>query len=240
VAGAIPLATIVVALLLPGSFASSILSVTSAHLSRGGATTGVGSLSYCESALTSTDTGYVCERATVIHGVGYARGWVQVQANAASSNLSGWQTFWGVGSTNLAAGYAQDRISCINGYGSASAQVYVFWHVWIYDQNLGTYVDQLNSGYLWDSALYGCPSGGGSVMISSPPMKSTFNSSTYGTFGYNFTAGHTYVFTFFLGCTALAQVTRDGPLDQAVAGAFCNDPQSPTHNTFTVSSIGFS
>ncbi|MCI4337265.1 MAG: hypothetical protein L3K17_08795 [Thermoplasmata archaeon] len=239
-AGLVPVVALLVVLLLPGGLASPIVSVGIAHPSRGGVTTGVGKLSYCASAMTSSDTGYVCERATVVHGVGFARGWVQVQANAVDSNLSGWHNFWGVRSTNLSYGFAQDRLSCINGLGGANAQVYVFWHVWVYDVKLGTYVDQLNSGYLWNSNSYSCPPGGGSVLVFSPPIKGAFNSTSYGSFGYDFAAGHPYLFTFFLGCTAQAQVTATGPTDQSVAGAFCNDPQSATRNTFTTSSIGIS
>lgn len=235
--GSIPVAIALVALVVPGAFASNVIAVGTAHMSRGGSTSGVGALSYCSSSMTSSTTGYVCERATVVHNTGSARGWVQVQANAVASNLSGWHYFWGVGSTNLASGYAQDRISCANGFGNAQAQVYVFWHVWVYDETLGTYVDQLNSGYLWNSNLYGCPAGGGSLLVLSPALKGTFNSSTYGSFGYTFTAGHTYLFTFFLGCTAAAYVYTAGPTTQAVAGSFCNDPQSPTKNTFTTTSV---
>lgn len=236
--GSVSMTAFVVALLLPGALASTVVGVGGAHLSRGGSTTGAGSLSYCGSAMTAADTGYVCERATVVHGTGSARGWVQVQANTVDSNLSGNHAFWAVGSLNLSAGYAQVRVSCANSVGNASAQVYLFWHVWVYDETRGYYADQTNSGYIWNSNSVGCPAGGGSVIVYSPAIKGAFNSSSYGfTFLTGFAAGHTYLFTFFLGCTASATVTTSEAPNLAVAGAFCNVPSSPAKNTFTLTSV---
>ncbi len=223
-------------LLVPVTTAATSTPVSFARLTKGGTMTGHGVLAYCTPGLTSLTTGWVCSRAVVTHGVGYARGWDQLQGNVQLSNLSGPHSFWGVGALNLSTGYAQVRVSCL-GSGDAYARVYVFWHVWVYDRTVGAYVDQLNSGYIWDSGDYFCPFGGGSLVVSSPKMVGAFNSSTYGLFSMDFTAGHTYLFTFFLGCTAEASVSLSTPSDPAAAGAFCNIPSKAASNTFSLDTV---
>lgn len=222
-------------LLAVSSLAAGISPVTLTAIipSKGGATTGVGAFQTCGPGILNRTTGWVCDRAIVVHGAGYARGWSQLTGAVALTNLSGVQQFWGDGALSLARGYAQVRLGCQPG-GAANGQVYVFWHVWVYDRNLGTFVDQFNSGYIWNSGAYSCPSGGGTVYVSSPKISGSFNSSHYGSFSYDFVASHSYVFTFFLGCTAEAQVTTWAPGSQAAAGAFCNIPSSTSTNTMSL------
>ena len=117
---------------------------------------------------------------------------------------------------------------------NAYARAYVFWHVWVFDGTTGTYVDQNNSGYLWDSGDVPCPNGGGTVSVGSPAMMGSFNSSSYLAAGTTFVAGDSYVFTFFLGCTAEADVG----VTPASAGAFCNDASSPSSNAYTLGWVG--
>lgn len=222
-------------LLAFSSLAAGLSTVTLSPIipSTGNATTGTGQFQACGPGVLNSTTGWVCDRAIAYHGDGYARGWSQLSAAVALTNLSGTQQFWGTGALSLARGYAQVRVGCAPG-AAASGQVYVFWHVWVYDRTLGTFVDQLNSGYIWNSGLYSCPAGGGTVMVSSPKFSGTFNSSDYGRFSYDFVPTHSYVFTFFLGCTAEAQVSVAGPIAQAAAGAFCNIPGSMSTNTMSL------
>lgn len=201
--------------------------------SKGSTASGTGAFQPCGGAVTNATTGWVCNRAIALHGVGYARGWTQLQASVVLSNLSGTQPFWGDGALQLARGFAQVRVACLPG-ASAYARVYVFWHVWIYDRNSGTFVDQLNSGYVWDSGDTYCPASGGSVTVSSPKISGTFNSSHYGSYTYDFAASHAYILTFFLGCTSEAQVSAAGPGAQATAGAFCNIPGSASSSTMSL------
>lgn len=206
------------------------------HATTGGATSGPGHVLHCGHAMITSKTGWVCERTTVAGGVGDAREWVQLQGNAQFTNLSGTQAFWGLGALHLAAGYASLNVTCSSG-ASAYARVYVFWHVWVADKTLGIYVDQFNSGYIWDSGYAYCPFGGGSVAVSSPPLSGPFNSSSHGLFFTSFSSSDTYVFTFFLGCTAEANVGSTTSSSPATSAAYCNTASSPTNNTFTLNSV---
>ena len=210
--------------------------VFAAYPTSGGASSGPGRLQHCGTAMTGPETGWVCGRATVAGGIGDARGWVQLQGNVQFTNLSGLRTFWGLGALHLAAGYASLNVTC-SPSGSAYARVYVFWHVWVADHTLGLYVAQFNSGYIWDSGYVNCPLLGGSVSASSPTLSGPFNSSSYGSYATTFSSSDTYVFTFFLGCTAEASVgstTSSGP---ATAAADCNTASNPANNTFTLNSV---
>src|SRR5690348_11153444 len=231
----------VAVLLAPSVSAAPTAPFHPALIQNGGSTSGVGSLTYCGPGLTSADSGYVCEEAAVAGGVGYARGWDQLQANSQALGLSGRHSFYLLGALNLSAGFATAEIRCPPG-GSANgayALVYVFWHVWVYDVTNGAYATQSNSGYIWLGGTGSCPSAGGNVTVTSPALRGAFNSSGYlstGPTGFTFNGSHRYVFTGFLGCTAEASVYSVATR-AASAGAFCNAPTTKASNVFTISSI---
>lgn len=225
-------------LALPLAAATTVAPLAGIHNTNGGATSGAGSLRYCGHAMTSTTTGWGCNAATTVGAAGSARGWVQLQGNTQIRNLSGSHYFWEVGSLNLAHGYARLALWCPSG-SSAYARVYVFWHVWVYDETAGSYTDQLNSGYIWDSGYVYCPAGGGSQVVYSPKMVGGFNSSTLGHYRTGFVASHTYLVTGFLGCAADAEVLTAPSHGTVAVGAFCNIASSASSSTFTLTSVYF-
>ncbi len=198
---------------------------------QGGTSTGSGLLIHCGSGLPNTQTSWVCLKATAGPLTGYARGWYQFQSNYTFDNLSGLHYYEGVGALNLAPGFASMEGVCdVNAGGFA--RIYVFWHVWLFDATMGYYVDQSNSGYLWDSGTEVCPTGGGSLpAVSSPPMVEGLSAGVLPQSSATFLAGHVYVFTFFLGCTGQVSLTASSGLSQLSAGCNMNSA-SPSSNTF--------
>jgi hypothetical protein len=232
------IALLVLLLLVPTTVAAPGSPVGGATITSGGTVTSPGYLTYCPAALTSPTTGYICEIASVHGTSGYARGWDQLQSNASLRGLSGTHQYYGLGRLNLSAGFLHISERCSNG-GNTYARVYVFWHVWVYDRTLGSYVDQSNSGYIMDSGTLWC-SAGWSVSASSPALRGAFNSSTYsGTSwpGYAFNASHAYTFTFFLGCTAEASVYTYSGTAASDVRAYCNSPGHPWRSTFHLQSV---
>lgn len=142
--------------------------------------------------------------------------------------------FYEVGALNLTAGYGRMHVACGRG-DIVSAQVYIFWHVWIWDGSTRSTVSASNSGYLWYAPALGCPSTGGARTVISPALVKTFNTSSYSRGGtwYVFNASHSYTFELFIGCTGSASVSA------AVSGTAvsdCNTPRSSA-NTFTINRL---
>lgn len=205
----------------------------------GGSATAPGKLAHCPSGIVLPQSAYLCLRAlaTSTSGSAYARGWAQLEMNTTRSGLSGTHSFFEKGKLNLTAGYAQLSLSCsVNG--TAYGRVYIFYHVWVWDQTAGNFASQSNSGYIWDSGYYYCPSNGASLNVKSPRLQTSFNTAflpSTGSTSLTFAAGHTYVFILFVGCTAEAS---SGPASvYSHAASYCNFQKS-TGNTMTLSSLG--
>jgi|GEM_PF-1448621 len=225
--------------LLPASLGTAV-APRGVGFGHGGSSSGSGVLALCSHGLVNTHTGWVCEEARAATTTGYARGWAQLEFNASPNvGLSGHHAFYLDGALNLSAGFARASGTCAAG-GSGYADIYVFWHVWVFDNNLSTYVSQSNSGYLWKSATLSC--GSTWQMIQSPASSFAFSTSSYvstGPVAYSFNGAHSYTFQMFLGCTAEASFTApfNGTATGSEMGAFCNFPTSASSNTFTISKL---
>jgi hypothetical protein len=236
---ALPLVVGVVLLLIPAAVGApppATVVLHHASLTHGGSARAPGTLGPCSSGITRNRTGYVCVSASSVGANGSARGFDQIQASAASASLSGLHAFYGQGFLHLLPGFASVDLNCTAG-SSSWAQVYVYWHVWVFDTTIQSYATQSNSGYIWDSGMVVCNSFGGTIQVGSPALQGGFNSSAYastGSVSYTFVAGHNYVFTFFLGCTATAS-TYGSPGDSVSAS--CNLVAHPTWNTLGVGRI---
>lgn len=203
----------------------------------GGTQLGSGQLVHCGAGFPTTDSSWICLNASVGSLGGSARGWYQFQTDFNLTSLSGRHSYTGIGALNLAAGFASVGGSCAPGQ-SGFARVYVFWHVWVYDNTVQTYLDQQNSGYLWDSGPVNCPGGGGPLpVVGSPALVGPASSFMSGGFPLDlFVAGHSYRFTFFLGCTG--QVSLTGPAASGGLAAGCNlNAPAPSSNTFVETGI---
>ena len=109
----------------------------------------------------------------------------------------------------------------------------------MFDNTIGSYIDQSNSGYIWDSGTVSCPGGAGTLpQISSPPLTGSVRSLVGGS-GYDlFESGHSYRFTFFLGCTGDAELPSGSSGSTLSAG--CNiGSASPGSSTFVENGIVF-
>lgn len=213
--------------------------LTSPTLTRGGWASLNAKLAFCHGSLVLPQSAYLCERVVADSHPGAAasaRGWVNFQMNETRTGLNGTHSFYELGFLNLSASWARLSLSC-GAYGTAHARVYIFYHIWIWDETTLQYVSQSNSGYIWGSGPHHCPAGGGTVILGSPTLVRGFNTSRLASTGatsFTFVGTDTYTFTLFVGCTARAD--SHSSLGPTTAVASCNLRQSSSE-TMTIDSL---
>jgi len=210
-----------------------MIPISHMEYNRGGAHTAPGVLKYCSEGKLSANTGWVCMGSSVQGTSGYARGWTDLIGKV-STKLAGIHSYYEVGAINVSAGFLRVSGHCAPGAFGSYARVYLFWHVWVYDVNLSAYVDQGNSGFIWDSGYAYCGTTGW-IRASSPSMVKSFNSSSYygGAPSFRFVTGHVYEFTLFMGCTTEVSVSS-GSSTPSIFGSFCNSPTAPSSNSLSI------
>jgi len=230
-------AAVLALFLLPTGTASTVSSASFGY-DHGGYSTAPGVLDYCGHGVVASHVAWVCLAAKA-SGSGYARGSPWVDTNVSVPHLSGTYTLAVLGAYNLSAGTL--RVSGHCPYGSTGyARIYIYWHLWIFDATLGTYVSQSNSGWIWDSGDVSCPATGGSFALLSPPLVASFNSSGFystGSTSYTFVSSDHYALTGIMGCTGEASASSTSSA-VAFTTAVCDQlPSNKTANTLSVTGI---